>query len=129
LRYSDALGLCRCKADPYSKKYPGPNGSNGVKTGLILGYSTLVKCTYSCKAQGGKSENVVGTQNVETWFSPGETDIVCYAVTYKEVWKHLGEGQMVLIHQVDKALSFDPRKSPIPELRDWADKNCKDCEQ
>ena len=129
LYYSDPFGLCKCKADPYTKSYPGPNGSNGVKTGWGVGYSTLVRCDYTCKSDSSGPDVVSGTQNVKTWFPAGETKLICYKVTYKEIWKHLGGGQMIRVHTIDQIQSFDPRKSPIPELQDWAEKNCKDCKK
>jgi hypothetical protein len=39
---------------------------------------------------------------------------------------YYGEGKMGTSRQMDDILSFNPNKSPIPELRDWAEKNCKD---
>ena len=130
LRYSDPLGLskCRCTAKPETKTYPGMFPPNPSSNWLGF-YKANVRCAYSCSKPGGASETVTATRVSTWWFKESEDEsLKCAGVTgyntYRPVIKSDGTQDMRQSYVETGYNSFDPEGSGISELEGWAKSKC-----
>ena len=106
---------CRCKADLFTKEYP--NGFTGRTVFNGFRKSTDIKADYTCIAPSGKKEVVTGTHHVDYYFENNNT-FSAWGAKVRSRWTPLLE-----LEKTVTAEWFDPSRSRVPELRNWAKKN------
>jgi len=107
-------GATSCVADPGTKTYPGPNGSDGVKTWYgrkLVQVSNEYICTNPC----GDTEVIRGTREVGFFFEDGY-ELRPYNLPYTQRYnRHWGE----FMWEPLSPQAFNPLNSDVPELINW----------
>jgi len=106
---------CKCKADLFSKEYP--NGFSGRSIFNGFRKSTDIKTDYTCVARDGKTEIVTGTHHVD-YFTENDNTLLAWGA---EVYTR--RTPTLRVEKTVKAHWFDPARSKVPELKEWAKKN------
>ena len=106
-----------CVARPTTKKYPGPNGSDGVRT--WYGRKEVeVSAKYTCTDACGSEVDIEGTRTVKFFFEEGY-ELAPYGVEYEKRWNAFSN-RFDWTDPISRR--FDPLKSDVPELIKWAKK-------
>ena len=110
---------CNCKADLFSKSYPDGIGKSDSPGGFWNAFKThtKIKAEYDCVAADGTKETVTGSHTASYW-SDNDDTLVAWGVDVESKYN-----QLLNIVKTVKAESFDPLKSDVPELKEWARKN------
>ena len=105
----------KCKADKYSKTYPGPNGAKGTRT-WYLRREVEVQCNYVCESDNLPTVTIKGTRTVK-FFEEAGYELACYAVPYKSQFSAF---TMTEVYMDQEPQRFYPAKSDVREVVKWA---------
>jgi hypothetical protein len=110
---------CACKANLFSKTYPDGIGESTSPGGFWNAFKTHTKieAEYECVAPDGKKETVTGTHTASYWIDTDDTLVA------RGVEVHSRHNQLLDIIKTAEAKWFNPAKSDVPELKEWARKN------
>lgn len=104
---------CRCKADPFTKKYQ-------LFEKKWWGTRRHWSCEYSCNDSIGQQFKIIGYH--KNWFlTDNGKEGICDGLTYKETYSVFKND---FIWDLDQANEFDPAKSSSPDLKKWSKDNC-----
>lgn len=108
-----------CTPNLMSKRYPNGMGERSWLTGRK---QVDISCEYQCTTPAGDTEKVRGAHTVNYWFESNDT-LSCKGAHYPaDKWiAHRAEWQP----QAPVPRSFDPAKSGIQALTQWATRQKK----
>lgn len=115
---ADQRPSCQCIAASFDKKYVGPAQSRF----LGMGTKRTWTCQYRCVDDSGNEEEVTGTQTGSFFVEEGY-ELSCYGTVYK-AHETPNNPKRMMTYMPESRKWFDPKKSEIGELENWAKESC-----
>ena len=124
LGYVDFLGLCRCIA----KGHNGMGDKNSMYFDKWYGSMRLISCVYECTKPDGTKESI-RSSHVEWYlhdrYSDQGNEGDCLGAVFTSRFSAYNNREIFMRTHFQ---SFDPRGSGSSRLEQWAEENCKNCE-